>query len=67
MNIANTDPPVEFLGTVEILSVFEPAQLEQLGAQAESRFFKFGEPILSAGERCNGLYVVKTGAVLLFS
>jgi subfamily B ATP-binding cassette protein HlyB/CyaB len=58
---------VDFLGTVEILSSFDVAELGQLAAAAESRFFKFGEAVCSAGDREDGLYVVKAGAVRIFT
>ena len=51
-------PLAAFLGTVEFLSAFGPAELETLAAAAESRFFKFGETICNAGDRDDGLYVI---------
>ena len=58
---------VDFLGTVEILSVFDAAELEQLADASESRFFKFGEAVCNTGDREDGLYVIKAGAVRIFS
>lgn len=57
----------EFLGTVEMLSAFDGAELAQLAAAAESRFYNFGETICTAGEICDGLYIIKKGAVRIFS
>ena len=59
--------PAEFLGTVEFLSAFGPAELEALAAAAESRFFKFGETVCNAGDRDDGLYVIKAGAIRIFT
>jgi len=58
---------VDFLGTVEILSAFDAADLAQLASAAESRFFKFGESVCSAGDRDDGLYVIRAGAVRIFT
>ena len=67
MNIAATDTASDFLDSVEILSAFSPDERQQLLAQAETRFYKFGEGIVNAGERCDHLYVIKAGGVRLFS
>ncbi|MEJ2417759.1 MAG: peptidase domain-containing ABC transporter [Exilibacterium sp.] len=61
------NPVLDFLGAVEILSAFSPEELEQLLRQAESKFYKFGDAICREGERSDCLYVIKTGAVRLFS
>jgi ATP-binding cassette subfamily B protein len=58
---------VEFLGSVEILSPFSPAELEAIAAAAEERFFKFGEAVCNAGDRDDGLYVIQAGAVRIFT
>jgi len=58
---------VDFLGTVEILSAFSAVELAQLAEASESRFFKFGEAVCSAGDRGDGLYIVKLGAVRVFT
>ncbi|MCB1679237.1 MAG: ATP-binding cassette domain-containing protein [Halioglobus sp.] len=60
-------PLGDFLGSVEILSAFSAAELAQLADAAESRFFKFGESVCNAGDRDDGLYVVKAGAVRIFT
>lgn len=57
----------ELLTSVEILSAFEPAEIQALIDAAESRFFKFGETVVTAGAKDNGLYVIKAGAVRVFS
>ena len=58
---------IDFLGTVEILSAFERAELTQLLEQAQSQFFKFGDTVCETGDQDSGLYVIKSGAVRLFS
>lgn len=57
----------DFLGTVEILSAFSAPELAQLAAASESRFFKFGDSVCNAGVRDDGLYIVKAGAVRIFT
>ncbi len=57
----------EFLGTVEMLSAFDAAALEQLAAQSESTFFGFGDTVVSVGNKGDCLYVIKSGAVRLFT
>ncbi|MDB5772099.1 MAG: cyclic nucleotide-binding protein, partial [Burkholderia sp.] len=41
--------------------------LEQLAGHAESRFFSFGDTVCNAGEPADGLYVVKSGSVRIFT
>ncbi|MCI0667972.1 MAG: peptidase domain-containing ABC transporter [Methylococcaceae bacterium] len=57
---------VEFLAEVEMLSLFNQDELAQLAGQAEHRFFDFGDTICMAGDPCEGLYVIKSGAVRVF-
>jgi len=61
------DSLIEFLGAIEILSAFEPVEIKQLLDHAEPRFFKFGEAICHAGELETGVYLIKSGAVRVFS
>lgn len=61
------DSIIEFLSGIEILSAFEPAALARLLEQAESKFYKFGETVCHAGDQESGLYIIKAGAVRLFS
>jgi ATP-binding cassette, subfamily B, bacterial HlyB/CyaB len=60
-------PAVDFLSTVEILSPFSRDELERLAAQAESRHFAFGETVCNAGEPADGLFVIKSGSVRIFT
>ncbi|SDG15690.1 peptidase domain-containing ABC transporter [Paraburkholderia phenazinium] len=58
---------VDFLSTVEILSPFSRDELERLAAHAESRHFAFGETVCNAGEPADGLFVIKSGSVRIFT
>ncbi|MGB0126591.1 MAG: peptidase domain-containing ABC transporter [Rhodocyclaceae bacterium] len=57
----------EFLSSVEILSPFSRDEIERLAAQAQSRFFSFGETVCNVGEPADGLMVVKSGSVRIFA
>jgi ATP-binding cassette, subfamily B, bacterial HlyB/CyaB len=57
----------EFLASVEILSPFSSDELERLAEQAQSRFFSFGDTVCNAGEPADGLYVIKSGSVRIFT
>jgi len=57
----------EFLAGVDILSVFGPEELEHLAAAAETRSYAFGDTVCRAGESAEGLYLVKSGSVRVFS
>ena len=57
----------DFLSTVEILSTFTREEIDRLAEHAQSRFFSFGETVCSAGDSAEGLYVVKSGSVRIFT
>jgi len=57
----------EFLGSVEIFSAFTASELEALAETSELRCFEFGETVYNAGDAGDGLYVVKSGAVRVFT
>ncbi|KIF81411.1 peptidase domain-containing ABC transporter [Noviherbaspirillum autotrophicum] len=57
----------DFLSTVEILSPFSREELDQLGEQAESRFYAFGDTVCNAGDPAGGLFVIKSGSVRVFT
>jgi ATP-binding cassette subfamily B protein len=57
----------EFLSSVEILSPFSHEDLEELARHAESRFHAFGDTVCNAGDPADGLFVVRTGSVRLFT
>ena len=64
---ANLQPLVDFLSSVEIFSAFTRDDLEQLAEHTESRFFQFGETVCNAGEPAEGLFVIKSGSVRIFT
>jgi ATP-binding cassette subfamily B protein len=57
----------DFLSSVEILSPFTRDELERLAEHAESRFFSFGDAICNAGDPADGLFVIKSGSVRIFT
>ena len=57
----------DFLSSVEILSPFTRDELEQLAGHAESRFFSFGDTVCNAGDPAEGLFVIKSGSVRIFT
>jgi subfamily B ATP-binding cassette protein HlyB/CyaB len=56
-----------FLAGVDILSVFAPEELEQLAEAVETRVYAFGDTICRAGDLAEGLVVIKSGSVRVFS
>jgi ATP-binding cassette subfamily B protein len=56
-----------FLKSVSIFSAFNESEITKLAEQAESRYFNFGDPVYNAGEPSEGLYVIRTGAVRVFT
>jgi subfamily B ATP-binding cassette protein HlyB/CyaB len=56
-----------FLAGVDILSVFAPEELEQLAEAVETRAYAFGDTICRAGDLAEGLVVIKSGSVRVFS
>src|SRR5262245_59402964 len=63
----NLQPLVDFLSSVEILSPFTRDELERLAQHTESRFFAFGETVCNATEPADGLFVIKSGSVRVFT
>jgi ATP-binding cassette subfamily B protein len=64
---AAVQSPADFLASVEVLSPLSRAELERLAEHAESRFLAFGQTVCTAGEPADGLYVVRSGSVRLFT
>ena len=63
-----TDPTLtQILSTVDFFSAFTPAELNTLAGQGELRHFEFGDSIYDAGQPSDGLYVIKSGAVRIFT
>ncbi|MFC0401472.1 peptidase domain-containing ABC transporter [Paraburkholderia rhizosphaerae] len=68
MDAPQTSPSTaEFLASVEILSPFSRDELERLAAHAQSRFYTFGETVCNAGDPADGLFVIKSGSVRIFT
>lgn len=65
--LAQPATPADFLSTVEILSPFTRQELDALAAAAETRLYAFGDTVCRAGEPADGLLVVKSGSVRVFS
>src|SRR3954468_24443736 len=59
--------PAEFLSSVDILSPFTGEDLEHLADAVQVRHYAFGDTICKAGEPAEGLYVIKSGSVRVFS
>jgi ATP-binding cassette, subfamily B, bacterial HlyB/CyaB len=57
----------DFLSSVEILSPFTRDELARLAEHAHSSFFSFGDTVCNAGEPADGLYIVKSGSIRIFT
>jgi len=60
-------PLIDFLSGVEIFSAFTPQEMSDIAAGAESRTYAFGDTVCNAGDPSEGLYVIRTGAVRIFT
>jgi subfamily B ATP-binding cassette protein HlyB/CyaB len=58
---------IDFFSSVEILSAFNHAELGRLAERTELRTFDFGETIFTAGDPCEGLYIIQSGTVRIFA
>ncbi|GJH02167.1 peptidase domain-containing ABC transporter [Paraburkholderia terrae] len=68
MDAPQTTPSIaDFLSTVEILSPFTREELERLAEHVQSRFYSFGETVCNAGDPAEGLCVIKSGSVRIFT
>jgi len=68
MDAPQTTPSIaDFLSTVEILSPFTREELERLAEHVQSRFYSFGETVCNVGDPADGLYVIKSGSVRIFT
>lgn len=63
----STQPTADYLATVEIFSAFDAAELNELAGHVESKWYNFGDTVFDAGDKCDGLYVIRTGAVRIFT
>ena len=57
----------EFLATVELFSAFTPDELGELASHAEIRHYGFGDTVVRAGDPGDGVYVIRSGAVRIFT
>jgi len=67
MQTQETQSPAEFLASVDLLSALTRGDIERLAEGAESRLFKFGDTVCTAGETAEGLFIVKSGSIRVFS
>ncbi|MEM5370776.1 peptidase domain-containing ABC transporter [Paraburkholderia azotifigens] len=68
MDAPQTTPTTaDFLSTVEILSPFTREELERIAEHVQSRFYSFGETVCNVGDAADGLYVIKSGSVRIFT
>ncbi|MBN3756792.1 cyclic nucleotide-binding domain-containing protein [Paraburkholderia sp. Tr-20389] len=68
MDAPQTTPSTaDFLSTVEILSPFTREELERIAEHVQSRFYSFGETVCNVGDPADGLYVIKSGSVRIFT
>lgn len=63
----NTSSIGEFLSSVEIFSPFSREEIEQLANQAQSRTYAFGETVCNAGDAADGVFVIRSGSVRIFT
>ena len=62
----NNTELVEFLRSVEILSVLGEEELLSISNQLETRSYEFGDSVCEAGNAAEGLYIVYSGTIRLF-
>jgi len=58
---------VEFLASVDLLSALTRIDIERIARSAQSRLLAFGDTVCTAGEAAEGLFVVKSGSIRVFS
>jgi len=58
---------VEFLGSVELFSCFNDQELKELSEHAEIRNYDFGDAVYNTGDPGEGLFVIKSGSVRIFT
>ena len=67
MGSQDTASRAEFLASVDLFSALTRHDIERLAAAARPRFVAFGETVCNAGEPAEGVFVVKSGSVRLFT
>ncbi|MFA7388158.1 MAG: cysteine peptidase family C39 domain-containing protein, partial [Thiohalobacteraceae bacterium] len=61
------DSIIDLFASVEVFSAFKPHELTLLAAHAQSHWYEFGDSIYNAGSPGDGLYVIRSGAVRIFT
>jgi ATP-binding cassette subfamily B protein len=64
---APDDALVAFLSGVEMFSAFNNQEVRALASYVQSRWYDFGDAIFDAGQKCTGLYVIRSGSVRMFT
>jgi ATP-binding cassette, subfamily B, bacterial HlyB/CyaB len=67
MNTQEEPSDVGFLASVDVLSALTRTELRQLAESAQLRRLAFGDTVCTAGEVAEGLYIVKSGSIRVFS
>jgi len=67
MSTQQANPRVDFLASVDLFSALTREDLERLATAAEARSVTLGDPVCKAGDVADGLFVVKSGSVRVFS
>src|ERR1700754_2392766 len=57
----------DFLASVDLFSVFTRDEIERLSAGAQSRLLAFGDTVCKAGDPAEGVFVVKSGSIRVFT
>ena len=58
---------INFLASVELFSAFQQEELEKVAANIQIKVYDFGDTIFNTGTVSNGLYVIQSGTVRLFT
>ena len=62
-----TSSHADLLASAELFSAFTRDELEHLAAGAQSRRLGFGDTVCNAGDAAEGLFVVKSGSIRVFT
>ncbi len=65
--LSNESPDLEFLASVEMFSAFSQDALAEIGKDAETAWYEFGDVVCEAGAPSDGVQVIKSGSVRIFS
>lgn len=67
MSTQEANSRADFLASVHLFSALTRDDVERLAAAAQARSVGFGETVCKAGDAADGLFVVKSGSVRVFS